>query len=250
MKTLLTACLLACTSILFAQKKVEKTIPVQRGQKLVLNFDYPELIKIQTWDKQEILITGTASINRGENDDAFELQVTNTPNELTVVSHIRDKENLPQRIVIKHGEQEVYFKAKDWNDPEVQKFMEENGRQFNYMSNGVIMDIELEIFIPKGMETRVEAKYGLVEIKKFEASLVVEAKYGGVDATITPASYTELKARTHYGEILTNLNIKFDSGWDGEHRYPKWTEISAKGTSGPNYFFESKYGKVYLRKPI
>ena len=28
-----------------------------------MNFDYPDLIKISTWDRQEVLITGTVSIN-------------------------------------------------------------------------------------------------------------------------------------------------------------------------------------------
>lgn len=248
MKTLFIIAFVCCCLPGFSQTKVEKTIPVRSGQKLELKFDYPELIKVQTWDKNEVLIKGSVSINRGENDNAFDLEIKNEGNMITVTSVLKDKENIPQRLVIKKGDEEYFFKAKDYNDPEVQKFLEENGREYTYMSNGIIKEIELEIFVPKGMESRIEAKYGLVEVKGFDAPLTVDAKYGGVDATITARSTGELIARTRYGEILSNLDVKFDSDpLDAGH--DKWTEIHAKPGSGPRYALESKYGKVYLRKP-
>ena len=56
-----------------AQTPINKIIPVQAGQKVQLDFDYPELIKVTTWDRNEISIQGSVSINGGENDDAFQL---------------------------------------------------------------------------------------------------------------------------------------------------------------------------------
>ena len=53
------------TGALAAQTPVNKTWPVAAAQKIFLRFDYPELIKISTWDKNEISITGSASINGG-----------------------------------------------------------------------------------------------------------------------------------------------------------------------------------------
>jgi hypothetical protein len=231
-----------------AQTNIEKTVAIPKGNTLVMVFDYPELIKIKTWDKQEVLIKGSVSINRGENDDAFELITKNDGKETIVTSSIKDKENLPQRILIRKGDEEFYFKVKSWQDPEIQKFLDENGRQYTYMSNGVIKEIQLEIFVPKGMQTRIEAKYGLVEIKDFNAPLVVDAKYGGVDATISSANTGELFARTQYGEIYSNLDMKLAADWDGSIQKNKWTEVGAKIGTGPKYSLESKYGKVYLRK--
>src|SRR3954467_7882683 len=106
------------TSVAAAQTPVEKTIMVQPGQKLTLDFDQPE-IKLSTWDKKEIAIKGTASINRGENDNAFDLQVSTVGQEIRITSVIKDKENVPQRIMIKKGDTEYFFKAKDFKDPEV-----------------------------------------------------------------------------------------------------------------------------------
>ena len=120
---LLLLVLLALSLASNAQTAVDKTFPVQSGQKLILNFDDPE-IKLQTWDKNEVLIKGIVSINHGENDTAFELQSNSSAQELTITSVLKDKENIPQRIVIKKGEMEYTFKAKDYNDPEIQKFLE------------------------------------------------------------------------------------------------------------------------------
>lgn len=241
------AILLACITVVsLAQTPVEKTVPVQAGQKLMLDFDRPE-VRISTWDKKEILIKGTASINRGENDNAFELLVTTTGPQIKIASNIKDKESLPQRIVIKKGDTEYFFKAKDFNDPEVQKFLDQNGREYSYISSGVVVEVKLEVFVPKGMETSVLSKYGVVEVVGFEAPLTIDSKYGGVDISVTPATTGQLTARSRYGEILTNLGINFDQR--GPDKTDKWTEITAKVGTGSRYEIESKYGNVYLRKP-
>ncbi len=229
-----------------AQTPVEKTVPVQATQTLFLDFDHPE-IKISTWEKKEVLIKGTASINRGENDNAFALEISNTGSEIRITSTIKDKENLPKRIMIKKGDTEYFFKAKDFKDPEVQKFLEQNGREYSYMSNGLIVEVKLEIFVPKGMPTRVLSKYGIVEVTGFDAPLTIDSKYGGVDATISATTTGQLVARSRYGEILTNLGVSFDQ--KSPDRNEKWTEISAKVGSGSRYEIEAKYGNVYLRKP-
>lgn len=249
MKAKLILGLIVLSVTVFAQTKIEKVVPVQSGQKLALNFDYPELIKIQTWDRKEVLIKGTVSINKGENDEAFELVTQTNGNTITVSSVIKDMENLPKRIVIKKGDTEYVFRAKDYKDPEVKKFMDEHGGNYTYMSSGIIKEIQLEIFVPVGMETSVQAKYGLVEVLGFNAPLTVDAKYGGVDATINARATGELIARTHFGEILTNLDLAFDSEKDRDSNYNKWTQVSVKPGTGPRYMLESKYGKVYLRKP-
>jgi hypothetical protein len=231
-----------------AQTKIDKTFPVKQGQKLVLSFDYPNKIRVHTWDKNEVSISGTASINRGENDNAFDITSTVDGNTVTITSTIKDKENLPQHLIIKAGDQEYFFKSKSWDDPEVQKFLEDKGGEYSYMSHGVIKEIELEVYVPKGVETMISAKYGIVEVTNFVSSLTIEAKYGGIDATVIAASTGELTARTRYGEILTNLDVKFDELWT-DSKSNKWTEISSKPGRGATYVFESKYGNVYLRKP-
>src|SRR6478609_1450773 len=246
MKTKLILGFTVYSIIAFSQTKVEKHIAVQPGSKLIMNFDYPELIKLQTWDKNEILITGTVSINEGENDNAFELQVKQEGNTIAVTSVIKDKENLPKRIVIKQGETEYVFRAKDTNDPEVQKFFAQHGREYSYMSNGLSQHIKLNVFVPEQLSTETESKFGMVEVGKFNAPLLITAKHGGIDAVVNPGTTGLIIARTQFGEIFTNLGIKFNSENTG--KTGRWTSITAKPGVGPAYSFESKFGNVYLRK--
>jgi hypothetical protein len=231
-----------------AQSKIEKHISVQNGQHVKMDFMYPDLIQIQTWDRSEILISGTVSINKGENDDSFDLQIMTSAKEITIQSMLKDKENIPHRIVIKKGDTEYFFKTDDYNDPSVKQFMEGNNGKYAYKSDGIIKQITLEVFVPEGMETELRTKFGLVEVKDFKASLTVSAKFGGVDVSVAAAGIGELTARTRFGEILTNLDVSFDSNKDEDDDH--WTIVSAKPGTGPRYELESKFGKVYLRKAL
>ncbi len=243
MKTILFISAFIVSQIVVAQTALNKTIPVQTGQKIVFHFDYPELIKITTWDKNEISIQGTVSINNGENDDAFELQTSTSGNIITIKNEIKNMKGLPHRITIVEGSQKIVFKNKE----ELKKYQQENGKSsFNTMSNGIDMDILIEIKVPRNTETTLESVYGMVEVKNFSGSLTVDATYGGVDAVISEKTTGELIAETNYGQIYSNLDIKF--GGDQSKTENFYTYVSAKPGTGPRYDFESKYGNVYLRK--
>jgi hypothetical protein len=244
--TIISFCLFAAAAI--AQTKIEKTFPLQGAKELRLDLDHPN-VKIQTWDKNEVLVKGTVSINHGENDAAFELQSAGETGVLSITSFIKDKESIPRHTMIKKGEQEYYFKAKDWNDPEIKKFIDENGGEYSYMTNGIIIDINLEVFVPRNFRTTVNAKHGIVEFTQFDGPLRIDAKHGKVDATI-PGTIGELTVRSRYGEIMSNLDIKFDQQpFDTNRKGNSWTELTAHPGKGVSYWIESKHGIIYLRKP-
>lgn len=250
MRTRLIVLLTVLSVVSYAQTAIDKTFPLAGAKELVVDVDHPN-VTIQTWDKNEVTIKGTVSINNGENDANFELQSSNANGVLTITSLLKDKENIPRHVVVHRADdQEYVFKAKSIDDPEVQKFLEDKGRDYSYISNTLLMKIELQVFVPKNLKTTVDIKYGLVEFKTFDAPLKVVAKYSKVDATI-PANIGGITARTKHGEILTNLDIKFDQApyQYKRERNSSWTEITAHPGKGQDYFIESTYGTVYLRKP-
>ena len=205
MKTKLILPFLLIGTGLAAQTPVNKSIPVQSGQKIEMHFDYPELIRVSTWEKNEISIQGSVSINSGESDDAFELITSTAGNTVNVRNEIHNLKNLPQRITITRDGQKMVFKSK----ADYKKYADQNGKDYNMMSSGVDMDIHLEIKVPRNVETRVESVYGMVEVREFTGPLTVEATYGGVDAALAERSTGELIAETNYGHIYTNLELKF-----------------------------------------
>jgi hypothetical protein len=242
MRTAIVILISLFTGALAAQTPVNKNYPVAAGQKIFLRFDYPELVKISTWEKNEIFISGSVSINGGENDDAFELTQTTSGNSISIENKIRNLKELPHRITIVRDGEKITFKSK----ADYQKYCEINGRNFNQRSEGVDMDILLEVKVPKGSEVKLESVYGMVEVKNYTGPLTVEATYGGVDVTVPEKITGELTAETNYGQIYSNLDLKF-SGSEFENFH---TQVSAKLGSGPKYSFESKYGNVYLRKEL
>jgi len=242
MRTLASIFFALFTGALLAQTPVNKTYPVAAGQKISFRFDYPELIKITTWDKNEIAIVGSVSINSGESDDAFELIQSTSNNTIYIENKIHNLKNLPKRITVTRGGEKLVFKS----DEEYRKYCKETGNDFNMKSWGVDMDIILEVKVPRNVETKLECVYGIAEVKNFSGPLIVEATYGGVDVSIQEKITGELRAETNYGQIFSNLDLK-STGTEFEDFH---TIVSAKPGSGPRYSFESKYGNVYLRKAM
>ncbi|MEJ1238716.1 hypothetical protein WBG78_11330 [Chryseolinea sp. T2] len=227
-----------------AQTMVDKTLPVQKGQNILLHFDYPELIRVTTWDKNEVSVHASVSINSGESDGAFELSTSTDGGTVSVRNHIRDMKNLPKRTTIIDGGQKITFRT----HADYTKYQQETGRSsFEMVSMGVDMEIIVDIKVPKGATTRVESVYGMVEVKSFDGPLAVEATYGGVDAALLEKSIGLVEAETNFGEIYTNFDTRFTGG-SGEKNFH--LAVSAKPGSGPHYAFESKYGNVYLRKAV
>ncbi len=225
-----------------AQTPVDKTYPVKPGQTIQFHFDYPELVRISTWDKNEVSVQGTVSINLGENDDAFELIQSETAEGLYIENRIRDMKNLPHRVTVVEAGKKMVFRTKE----EYKKYVNENGKKYDVMSWGLEMDIQLEIKVPRNTVTSVKSVYGMVEVKNFVGPLEVQATYGGVDAALLESATGELVAETNYGQIYSNLDVKFSG--DGYREKNFYTWVQAKPGKGPRYSFESKYGNVYLRK--
>jgi hypothetical protein len=227
---------------LFAQTLVNKSVAIKKGQTILMKFDYPELFRVSTWDKNDISIQANVSINNGENDDAFELSINNTVNSVTVENRIADIKNLPQMITVRDGAERIVFRSKE----EYKKFKAENGRSFDRVSWGVDIDVIIDIKVPKGIDTNIISTYGMVEVSDFEGPLMVEAQYGGVDVALNEKKVGVLSAETNYGQIYSNLDVPFSG--KGLQEKDFYTFVSAKPGSGPRYDFESKYGNVYLRK--
>lgn len=227
-----------------AQTVVDKTLPIQKGQTVLLHFDYPELVRVTTWDKNEVSVHGTVSINAGENDDAFELMTSTTGNSVTIRNQIKDMKNLPRHTTIIDGGKKITFRTQ----ADYKKYQQETGRTgFEMVSMGVDMEIIIDVKVPRNVETRVESVYGMVEIKSFDGPLVVDATYGGVDAALIERSIGSIEAETNFGEIYTNFDSRF-TGSEGDRDFH--LVVSAKPGTGPAYAFESKYGNVYLRKAV
>ncbi len=234
--------LVGCVALAQAQTPIQHTQPVESGQKIVMHFDYPELIRVTTWDQPVVSIEGTVSINGGDQDDAFKLNVRSSATTIDIDGSIPDLKKLPRRITIHRDGQKITFKTQ----ADYQAYAKQYGRVYTSMNDGVDMDILLTIRVPKNVATRIEARYGIVEVRDFNGPLVVDATYGGIDVALVESTTGKLTAETNYGQIYSNLDLKLDKENVKEENFH--TVIAANLGNGPAYNLESKYGNVYLRK--
>lgn len=227
-----------------AQSTINKTIPVSSGQTIDFSFDYPNLIRVSSWNKNEIEITGTVMISGGEHNDAFQLTSMVSGDRVVIKGEIPNIKDLPQRITVRRNGEKIVFK----NKTEFEKYKKENGGGFDMTSWGHDVEIVLDIKVPMNIATNVKSTYGVVEVKELNQTMpfTAQSTYGGVDAALNTANVGELYATTDYGSIYSNLNVKFSG--DGLVQKDFHTEVAAKPGRGAKYRFESKYGNVYLRK--
>lgn len=242
MKTILTV--LCCTLLCLAQAQqtITKNYPIKAGQQLNLSFDYPKVVKLSTWDKNEVSITASVSINNGDNNDAFQLMESSEGNTLTIKNIIKDMDKLPRRYTVMKDGKKTVFTSK-----EAYKEFTADLKGAKYYSEGVEIEITLDIKVPENLATTfVKSTYGIVELVNFNGQLKADATYGGIDASINEATTGKLSATTHYGQIYSNLKLNITEKEEKDF----YTSITLAPGKGPAYSLKSTYGNLYLRKSL
>ena len=135
-------------------------------------------------------------------------------------------------------------KTKFRSKEDFQKFID-TGEPVTYSSNGVDLEITIDVKVPASTITNVKSTYGIVELVDFNGPATITATYGGIDATINESKTGKLTATTSYGQIYTNLDLVLTDKVQKDF----FTSITAEPGKGPSYLFKSTYGKIYLRKP-
>jgi hypothetical protein len=150
-------------------------------------------------------------------------------------------DKLPRIYTVIQDGKKTTFRTKE----QYQAYKGNMGGSRNYISSdGVDIEITLDIKVPANTATNIKATYGIVELVNFNAPATVNATYGGIDATVAPASTGKLQATTSYGQIFTNLDLKLTDKTERDF----FTSITAEPGRGPAYILKSTYGNLYLRK--
>lgn len=238
-KTTLTLLSVLFTFASFAQESIKVTnYDATKINQIELQFEYPELMSINTWDQKEVKITADVFINDGEDNEKFQIDSQIRNGVLIINSEIKgiDKYN---NYSINRDTDEDGMKITR-NGTTISK----NGK---WRKNSVVISVRLEIMVPKGMDVKVDARYGIVEVLSNDISLDIEARYGGVDIMVDEKMDLDIMAKTQWGQIYHNLDTKLKA--DGEGAPGKWMRTSASlNKASKKLYAESQYGNVYLRK--
>ena len=233
------------SSIAFGQTEIEKAEPIKAGETVQMDFTWPEVVTIKTWDSQEVKVVAHVDINKGQNDDAFQLTVEKTSSGLSISSSVKDMEKLPHKVVIRSGGKDYFFDTDDMNSKEIKDFKKEHG-DVQHTSYGPILDITVEVFVPNNIQLDAYCKFSLLEVIGFTGTMKVQSKFGGVD--VTSGKKGTLKAGTKFGQKYTNLNATVTTISVGDHP-GKWDWVAFKlNGDGTEQEVKSEFGNVYIRE--
>lgn len=244
MKTIITILLFTVFPlIVLSQQTITKTYPVKQGQQIDLNFDYPKLIKISSWDKNEISIVATITVDNEEKIDVFTLSDSLNNNTLSIRNKI-NWDKVPTMYYLEEKGVKTNFKTKQDFD----NYKKENGGNLPnasfYQQRNI--DVKMEIKIPNGVFANIKSVYGMIELANFNSPAIIEAKYGGIDASMNESEIGKIKLTNRYGMIYSNLKLTATEKKDANF----FTSITAEPGKGPAYDLSSSYGNIYLRKTL
>lgn len=221
-----------------AQTKIIKTYPITKGQTVVLKFDYPKLVHISTWDGKDISVVATVKINNGETDRAFSLVGSTTAGSVSISNKL-DMDLIPDSYYVVDNGTKIRFSSK--TDLDAYRAGRTGLKFQTYQQKDI--EITIDVKIPANVSTEVAAIYGMVEVRNFNGPIKVDARYGGVDASVTEKEIGRLQLTTQYGKIYTNVSLQPTENVDKDF----FTSITAKPGRGPSCDLTSTYGNVYLR---
>lgn len=202
----------------FAQQLIEKELRVDNQERLKLDFDLVDEIKINAWDKNTVYIKATVSINDDKDNDHFQLNLSAQDYLLKVESKIHDMDDISKKFIhtTKDGKQEV-------------------------IHNHVEFDIAIEVFMPKEMKLDLETICGNVVINNLQSEMEVSSISGFVDLSLASSYNADLKLETITGGMYSDFdfsnkkNLKFKHFVSSkiEHRLNEGgTKIKLKSISG------------------
>lgn len=225
--------------IALSQTKVTKSYPVKNGQSVQFHFDYPKIVRISSWDKNEISVEATVNINEGQNNAAFSLEDNITDGKIEISNKLDTKQIPNTYYVVEKGIKTKFKSQEDWDN-----YRKNNGTQSGVsMYSQQDIQITIDIKVPANINTDIASVYGMVELKDFNGPIKVDARYGGVDASLNEAKIGKIKLTNHFGKIYTNLSLKPTEQTEKNF----FTSITASPGKGPDYDLSSNYGNIYLR---
>jgi hypothetical protein len=215
---------------IMAQREVETSVTMKPQQDLFLNFKFAETIKVEQWDKQEVAVTATVTIDDGEGDSYFNFKTETSGSTVKVVSDYGD-----------------YFKNKS--------------KKNQYGNCTTTTTIKYVVYVPRQVDMEVKSISGSLEsnafmgtlttdlvsgdvtIQKFTGNLFLKSVSGDLDVAFQNA---DVDAQTLSGTIYSDLDIKRDTNKKSRSAYSK--VVGTVNNGGSQVVLETVSGDIFMRK--
>ena len=207
--------MLLCTAawVTYAQTKVTESATVNGQDLLELKFDFADEIKIETWDKNEVNVEVSVSINDGEYDHIFTLE-----------------KYVGSRSISIEMDKNMWDKI-DRKD---------NNCSFN-------SDIYYTVKMPKNMKVDAYTISGDFTLSRYPQDMKLKTISGDIDIMVGTTGI-DFKAKTISGEVYSDLNITYPEGKDGLRQMVGMKVHGRVNNGGTPMELETISGNIYLRK--
>lgn len=225
MKNYLIILVLLNASSAIAQRLEEKSVPWQAGQAVSLDLKYAREIQITTWERDEVSLRVSVSINDDTENDAWSITTNSTKDQIRVVSDLETPE------------------GKYSGDCPGQGYQMSEGRYCSL--------IVYEIYLPQAAALRVETLGGNITLRGMQAEVFAKSLSGFVDADWSAQRGASVVMKSITGEVYTDLDLGLDGAAEAERHQgsPVGWEIEGKVSGGGvSVQLESISDDVYFRR--
>ena len=221
---LFTFCLLSA-SVAGAQRITEKNIVWQSGQAVVLELKYARDIQINTWERDEVSVRASVSINNNTQNEAWSMTSNTSANQIRV--------------------------ATDLEPPQEDYPGDCPGGSYHLDKGRYCSLIVYEIYLPEGASLRVETLGGDITLRGIQTPVFAKSLSGWVDADWSAQQGATATMKSVTGEVYTNLDLELDEAAEAERRRRSPVGWEIEGTvagGGVEVHLESVSNDVYFRR--
>jgi len=221
-----------------AQRIVEKSVEVNIASKISLEFKYASNINVTGWDQDKVQVVASVTINDGESNDIYEIEVSKSGNDLVLSSNSKELEN-------------------HW-------------RTIRSGSNDCCNDccqttIDIEVKIPSALDLYVDTISGTitttglsgrldlntisgdVTLSPIEKSFHAKSISGDVELLVERNLNADFNAKTISGEIYFNLDFEYLDKKNGLRQIVGQKVRGRLNQGGEGWDLETISGNIYLR---
>ncbi|GAB2565466.1 DUF4097 family beta strand repeat-containing protein [Spirosoma areae] len=213
----------------FAQRIIQKTMPVASGQTVNLNLRFADSIRVRYWDKPELSVRISITINGGKLNEALVVTSGSTAQEVSLKTDF-DKD------LIKRGKPEdCPGQHSSWGN-------DRDGERYTVCS-----DINYQVFLPRQAQLNIETINGNIDIQGATGAVFAKTISGFVDMSWPKSKGANLAMKTITGEVYSDLEIDFKNKKQKHPIVGYLLEGTVNG-GGPAVRLESISNDVYLRR--
>jgi len=225
-----------------AQKIIEKTVALGKGQRVYLNLQHANSIRIRAGAAGKLALKASVDINQNKLNDALLLSQEQMDEEVSFRSDF-------DKALLQNAEAgDCPDGGSRYSDGNVTINHGKSGKVRNYGEHGsysLCTRIDYDITLPADVSLRVSTISGNIDIEGLSGTIDAKSISGFVDVT-WPAKAAEVSFKTITGEVYTDQDVAFSNRKDNP--IVGYQLHGNLGSNGPLVRLESISNDVYFRR--